>query len=137
MAIDGIQSLPVPPQPDETLTGTPKLNIDVGDFIVGKLIYDFGTRKESEKRFIGQIIACDVGREKNQYKASFLRKVISKSTVSDEEPEYRYNFIFPNIADEWLLSVDQIIEKVELAKVNRGKHYFKDAGMVTCMIDID
>lgn len=46
--------------------------IGPGDYIVGTLIYDFGTRKDSSKNFVGKVIVGQVGRQKKQFKVHFL-----------------------------------------------------------------
>lgn len=52
----------------------PKIEIREGDFVVGKLVYDFGTSKESWKYFLGRVALCRAGRMNDQYEVHFLRK---------------------------------------------------------------
>lgn len=96
--------------------------IGMGDYVVGKLLYNFGTRKQYEKHFVGKVLRCEVGKLRQQYEISFLRKQSAVSTDGDKN----FYFIFPNIVDKWLLDRDQIIQKIVLAKEVRGKFYFTE-----------
>ena len=55
-----------------------------GDFVVTKMIYNFGTKKQFEKRFVGVILRMKTGRQKQQYEISFLRKQKSLSIDCEE-----------------------------------------------------
>ncbi len=95
-----------------------------GDYIVGQLIYNFGTRKEFERKFVGKVMRCKAGRQKEQYEVSFLRK---KKVLDKVDGETIYHhFEYPNIQDIWLLNQDQIIQQLQLGKCARGKYYFVD-----------
>lgn len=45
---------------------TDKPEIEEGDFIIGKLIYNFGTAKEAARQFVGQVIRKNTGRQDRQ-----------------------------------------------------------------------
>lgn len=107
--------------------------IRCGDFVVDRLIYNFGTRKKRQKTFIGQILRSQADRLNDQYEVSFLRK----TRISNDENEAENYFIFPNITDTWLLLTDQIVEKINLLKTLRGKYYFDLTLMYTNIDDIE
>lgn len=58
---------------DEVLAA-PLLKKD--DYVVGKLIYNYETRKEVEKLFIAQVEKLNMERQNNQIKLKFLKKVV-------------------------------------------------------------
>lgn len=96
--------------------------VEAGEFAIGKMIYNFGTTKECERRFVGQVCRTKCGRLADQFEISFLRK---KRTL-DSNGDAVYHFEFPCIEDKWMVTEDQLIQKVELLKTARGKFYFLD-----------
>jgi hypothetical protein len=92
----------------------------VGDYVISTLVYNFGTRKEFEKKYVGVVTLTNTGRQKDQFEISFLRK--QKSTDSDGNECYFYKY--PPILDKYLVTSDQVVRKVDLAKVLKGKHFF-------------
>ncbi len=70
-----------------------------GDYVVGKLVYNFGTTKEIEKLFVGIIVKCKRCKRKLQYEINFIRK----QSVVSADGEVMHYFIFPHITDEWFL----------------------------------
>lgn len=50
------------------------LNISIEDFVICKLIYNFGTRKEEEKKFIAHVQKLNAEGQRDQYKLEFLKK---------------------------------------------------------------
>ncbi len=103
---------------DEVLA-TPLL--EKNDFVVSKLIYNYGTRKEVEKQFVAQVEKLKAGRRNDQIKLKFLKK----NTMSNYEGQITY-FTFPTIPDIFLVSKDQILHTVNLKNVNHGRYYFED-----------
>lgn len=104
-----------------------------GEYVVGQLIYYFGTKKECNKNFVGQIIRTDSGKFRDKLEVKFMRKV----RMSNIDQEAEYHFVFPNINDTWHLEVDQIVEKVSLIKVQKSKLYFDLSSLVTKIDDIE
>lgn len=98
------------------------LPVKSGDYITGKMIYDFGTRKQSEKKFVGMVIKDKAGRNKNRIEVSYMRK----TRLVNTESEVTYYFTYPNIKDQWVIDADQIMQKINIVKIVRGKHYFTD-----------
>lgn len=96
-------------EPQMMAAATPPLNVTCGDFVITKLIYNFGTRKETEKKFIGRVELVNTGRQRDQYEIKFLKKVVKQSDNDDAE---QCNFVFPTIPDQYLVGEDQIIKKV-------------------------
>lgn len=94
--------------------------LEKGDFVVSKLIYNYGTRKEVEKQFVAQVEKLKAGRRNDQIKLKFLKK----NTISNYDGQITY-FTFPTIPDIFLVSKDQILHKVNLKNVNRGRYYFE------------
>lgn len=87
------------------------------------MVYNFGTKQEFEKRYVGVIVRTKTGRRNSQYEVSFLRK--QKSVSLDDEQ--RYYFTYPErILDKWLLDENQILQTVQLERLVRGKHYFNN-----------
>lgn len=109
-----VQALPVENSSQEV--------IKEGDYVIGKLIYNFGTRREFEKKYVGVVLLKQKRRPGIQYEVSFLRKQ-KLVLVDGEESHY---FIYPNIPDKWQLDREQILKKIQLVKNVRGKHYFLD-----------
>ncbi len=91
-----------------------------GDYVVGKLVYNFGTTKEIEKLFVGIIVKCRCRKRKLQYEINFLWKQLAASV----DGEVMHNFTFPRIKDEGFLNREQIVKKIYLSSKVRGKHYF-------------
>lgn len=106
---------------DEVLAA-PLLKKD--DYVVSKLIYNFGTRKEVEKFFVAQVEKLDVGRQNNQIKLKFLKKVIAS-----KDDQIKTYFTFPSIPDTCSVSKDQISHPVNLKYVKRGRYYFEEFDM--------
>lgn len=100
---------------------TSVLAFEENDFVIGKMIYNYGTRKETTRLFVGRINATKCGRENKQFEVSFLRKKRSIDVNGDST----YHFEYPSISDRWLLDLDQINkEKLKVEKVLRGKYFF-------------
>ncbi len=76
-----------------------------GDYVVGKLVYNFNTTKETEKLFVVIIVKCRCRTHKLQYEINFLRKQPAVS-VDGEAMHY---FTFPHIKDERFLHREQIV----------------------------
>lgn len=83
--------------------------IKMKDYVIGKLIYNFGTRKEFEKMFVEWVMKTRAGKQKLQYEVSFLRKNRTITVDGDEE----FFFTYPVLKDKWILNRGQIIQKVE------------------------
>jgi hypothetical protein len=94
----------------------------VGDFIIATLIYDFGTKKETEKKYVGRVESDKAGRYGNQYDVTFLKKVVGR--VEDDVGQFY--FVFPNLPDKFFIGNDQIVAKLFLKSIKRGRHYFLD-----------
>jgi len=95
-----------------------------GDFILAKLIYNFGTKKETEKIFLGQIDECKMGRYGSGFKVEFLRK--ARTLTLDGEGQYY--FVSPALKDSFTIERDQIMEKIPNPPLLiRGKYYLRDA----------
>ncbi len=90
------------------------------DFILGKMIYNFGTSKETEKKFVGQITAKAAG---DRFQVSFLQK---KTALKADVNEPGRFFVFPNIVDKWTLTRDQILKKIKVERVARGKYFVSE-----------
>lgn len=94
------------------------ITIEKDDFVIASLIYNFGTRKEITKYFIGRVIAKNVGRGKNQIKVDMLRKAGRNEDTT--------SFKYPQIRDIWCVDIDQITKKLQPIKERRNVYYFKD-----------
>ena len=107
------------------------IEFQVGDFIVAYIIFDFGTKKEAKKFYIGKILKIGVGRSKGQIKVDFLRKIPTKEKMSENE---MIGFSYPRIRDCWNIDPDQIYENLRSPVVeNRGRLFFKnDKKLVLC-----
>lgn len=85
--------------------------IERNDWVIGEMIYNFGTKKQFKKRFLGlvvQVLECNTRRaeSEHQYEVSFLRK----QSMVDKDGNGQYIFTYPpNIIDKWILDRDQII----------------------------
>lgn len=81
-------------------------------FVLVRLMYDVGTRKESAKHFIAQVLDKDENQTK--VKVKFLRRSSKNDSV----------FIFPDIDDENEVDIEVIVRKVTPYKIIRGRHFF-------------
>lgn len=99
----------------------PPLNVKVDDYVLCKLIYNFGTKKETQKLFIGKIEQINAGRNSDQCEVLFLHK---KSSQTDADTSPNYYFVYQTIPDRFLVGKDDIIQKVFLMSIKRGKHEF-------------
>ncbi len=118
--IEGLEAQFLTEEREISVTEAPPEKYSDGDYVVGKLVYNFGTAKEIEKQFVGIIVKCSCGKNQQQYEVNFLRKQRAVSV----DGEVHHYFTFPCIQDKWFLDGEQIVKKIDLTSQVRGKHYF-------------
>lgn len=87
-----------------------ELNLSVGSFVVAKLIYDKDSKKETIKKFIGQIISVD----SESVKMKFMRKSRKCTNV----------YIFPNVEDIMQVQNEDLLLSLTPKNVSRGRYTF-------------
>lgn len=90
------------------------------DYVIGKMIYNFGTKKEYEKRLVGRIKRMHTGWRNSQYEVTFLRKESIMSADGDEQ----WHFVYSTFEERRLLDPNKIVPKVTCEKATRGKIVF-------------
>lgn len=88
-----------------------EIELSKGDFLVAKFLYNEGTKKSTEKQFVGEIIDYTAG-------SHFYVRFMRKSTKTED------TFIFPQVEDDQLISLGQVVTKVTPLKVSRGRYFF-------------
>lgn len=90
----------------------PLLNVKVDDYVLCKIVYNFGTKKGTYKLFIGKVEQINVGRRSDQCEVLFLPK---KSSRIEGDQSTKCYFVYPTIPDRFLIGKDDIIQKAFLA----------------------
>ncbi len=110
-------------EPDEVPTHeapTPKIQ-ENKSYVIAFLIFDFGTKKEVKKYYVGKVKKVNVGRNKKQIAIDFLRRVHRKESTNVT------GFSFPNIADPWKIGFDQIVQILpDPHSERRGRIFFEN-----------
>lgn len=102
-------------QTDETKTPNLTQNRDdltENRFVIVRLTYDKGTKKEVQKYFLGQIIECK--REDDTFNVKFLRNYKGRRNM----------FIFPTVEDSAWICRSDIEKEVPSPIICRGVHTF-------------
>lgn len=86
-------------------------NLQLDDFVIVKLKYDEGTKKETIKKFIAQISSIE---ENNWFKVKFMRQSTKAQNI----------YIFPNEEDLGSVKKKDIIASVTPLFVRRGRFCF-------------
>jgi hypothetical protein len=84
--------------------------IEVGDFVHVVLTYDKNTRKETEKHFAAQVKKI----EGNILTLNFMRKSCKMDNI----------YIFPSVADESDVTIENIIAVLQPNFIKRGRYCF-------------
>lgn len=81
---------------EEMVRNLPNSECKEGDLIIGRLFYNFGTKRETRKQFVNFVLRTKTGRGKSQTDVNFLRK----QKVADADCNLHYNFVYP--VDSWI-----------------------------------
>lgn len=87
--------------------------LSVGVFVVIGMKYDEGTKKETVKNFIGQIISMN-DNNGGEVEVKFLRRSSEAFNV----------YIFPTVEDIMTISYSQVVDEVKPLHVSRGRYTF-------------
>lgn len=95
------------------------------DYILAYIIFNFGTKKEMKKFYVGKVVKLKVGRKKNQIEAKFFRKIPSKDVNGTT-----VGFSEPPLKDVWKIDPDQIIQNLQQpASERRGRVFFEQSAI--------
>lgn len=89
-----------------------------GDFVIAFIIFNFGTKKEMKKYYVGRVEKMRVGRSKKQIEIDFLRRIPSVHE-GDES-----GFSFPNTRDVWKVDEENVEEVLPKPTEKRGRFFF-------------
>lgn len=103
----------VPPKRQRNIKKVPKkCDIFRNSFVLVKFVYNQGTKKETEKKFVAQVL--EINKSENNFKVDCLRNFQGKKD----------QFVFPNMRDICVISFEQIEFILENPVICRGKHIF-------------
>jgi hypothetical protein len=89
-------------------------NIFTNSFVLVKFIYNEGTKKETEKKFVALIL--EINKTEKKFTVDCLRNFKG----------IRNQFVFPNVRDICTINFEQIEFILSNPVIHRGKHIFDD-----------
>lgn len=114
-------------QPAETFN-CEKLTLHKDDFLIAFVIFNFGTKKEVKKYYVGCVKKVGVGRQKKQIEVDFLRKVHLKENAEANV----IGFSYPSIRDLWKIDYDQVVQILSTPQSERRGRYFFNINDIKC-----
>ncbi|KAK9692529.1 hypothetical protein QE152_g35094 [Popillia japonica] len=96
--------------------------LEKGNFVVARFTYDEGTKKETSKLYVSEILKCN----KQTYDVSCLRPLVrNNDTFLNVGKHYnKIVFIYPNVLDNNKIKKEQIVKVLPEPSIKRGKYFF-------------